>query len=83
MPGRWHAKQKNMRQPCSNVPHDFFEVKVAPRDTFLGYTTIVCAYCGQVRELQPTGDVHIVLEVGDVKKHYDTSKPETNETTGG
>jgi len=50
----------NNERPC--VEHDFVALL-----GFLTHTPVVCAYCGQVREVRADGTVIILRQRGEVK----------------
>ena len=54
---------------ANNCSHDFFGMN----QNHYNILTIVCVYCGQVREVDMKGNVRVVTEYGKINTHDPSS----------
>ena len=57
-----------MATPSQFCIHDFHKVK---GDDHLGQVTVVCVYCGQVREANYKGVIHVTEQEGTIHRKSD------------
>ena len=62
--GGYHPNPPNRPPHPPECKHNFFVVR---QDPIVAKVSIVCAWCGQVRELSSTGEVAVLTQKGALR----------------